>query len=212
MMANRLRCSLLAAALLLGASQTASADPATPLPGERVLSFFVQLPDHGVALTTGGAVKMRRGPEGIAALAEPSLDNTLALICKLADAGGKVVGFASELEIFPADPSAVDTSWPTAWTLAIPGRGMIYLHQIERSGRLVTDIVGPTMATGKPWSGDWTVTTTVGPLPSGRGRIVGGSGEFADIAGSFVEVDRLTHYSVDGVLTGTVELRLFVEK
>ena len=85
MIANRLRCALLAAALLLGAPQTARADPAAPLPGETVLSFFVQLPDHGVALTTGGAVKMRRGPDGIAALAEPSLDNTLALICKLAD-------------------------------------------------------------------------------------------------------------------------------
>lgn len=212
MMVKRLKPSLFAVALLLGASHAAHADPAAPRPGETTLSFFVQLPGHGVALTTGGSVKMRRGPDGIPALEEPALDNTLALLCKLADAEGKVVGFASELEIFPADPSATDTRWPTAWTLAIPGRGMIYLHQIERSGRLVTDIIGPTMATGKPWSGDWTVTTTVGPLPDGRGRIVGGSGEFADIAGSFVEVDRLTNYSVDGVLTGTVELRLFVRK
>ena len=30
--------------------------------------------------------------------------------------------------------------------------------------------------------------------------------------GSFVEVDRLTGYAVDGALKGTVELRLFMRK
>ena len=180
-------------------------------PGEKVLSFFGILPDHGVALTTGGTMPLRTGPEGIALFTEPALNNTLALIMKLADENGTVIGFASELEIFPGDPAAAEISWDTAWTLSIPGRGMIFLHQIEHSGGLGPNIVEPTMKSGKDWVGDWTVTTTVGPLPSGRGRIVGGSGEFANIKGSFVEIDRLTGFTVDGVMFGKLEIRMFLE-
>lgn len=182
-----------------------------PAAGEKVLSFFGLLPDHGVALTVGGNMPMKIAPEGIGRFTEPALNNTLALIMKLADGDGNVVGFASELEIFPGDPTAAEVEWDTAWTLSIPGRGMIFLHHIEHSGGLGPNIVQPAMASGKDWSGDWTVTTTVGPLPSGRGQILGGTGEFTGIKGSFVEIDHLTGFTVSGDLIGRLEIRLFLE-
>ena len=100
--------------------------------------------------------------------------------------------------------------WDTGWALAIAGRGMIFLEQIERSGGLGPRVIQPARASGKDWVGDWYITTTVGPLPSGRGRIIGGTGEFAGISGSFVELDRLTRFSVDGNMEVALELRLFI--
>jgi hypothetical protein len=47
-------------------------------------------------------------------------------------------------------------------------------------------------------------------LASGRGRIIGGTGEFAGITGSFVELDRLSRFTVDGNMDLALELRLFV--
>lgn len=183
-----------------------------PAAGEKVMSFFIQLPDHGVALTTGGLKGMKAAPDGIAPFSEPALENTLALITKMADADNNVIGFASELEFFPGDPTTSEIKWDTAWTLTLPGRGMIYLHQIEQSGGLGPNIVQPAMESGAGWSGSWIVTTTTGPLPSGRGRIIGGSGEFAGIKGSFVEIMNMTGFSAEGVMSGRVEIRLFVEE
>ena len=47
----------------------------------------------------------------------------------------------------------------------------------------------------------------VGPDPSGRGVIVGGTRAFEGIAGSFVEFSRLTHMSRQRGGVGTVELQ-----
>ena len=62
--------------------------------------------------------------------------------------------------------------------------------------------------TGKDWTGNWTVQTTVGPREDGRGIIVGGTGEFAGANGTFVEIDRVTRYTTDGAMMGEFELRV----
>ena len=180
--------------------------------GEKVLSFHSKLPDQAIALTHSGHVGLGFFPAGIPKFSEPGISRGLLANLKLEDESGKVVGFASELELFPeSSPAEVDdVRWDTGWALAIAGRGMIFLEQIEHSGGLGPRVIQPARASGKDWVGDWYITTTVGPLPSGRGRIIGGTGEFAGISGSFVELDRLTRFSVDGNMEVALELRLFV--
>lgn len=210
----RHRFSLLTLLLLpaLAGAQDQVTAYSHPEPGEKVLSFHSQLPDQAIALTHSGHVGLGFFPAGIPKFTEPGISHGLIANLKLEDESGNVVGFASELELFPetSPADADDVRWDTGWALAISGRGMIFLEQIERSGGLGPKVIQPARASGKDWVGDWYITTTVGPLASGRGRIIGGTGEFAGITGSFVELDRLSRFTVDGNMDLALELRLFV--
>jgi hypothetical protein len=202
----RIALSASLAAVLLSAS-------ALPARGEDMVteSFFLDLPTDGIAVTHDGKKGLGTGPPGIALLAEPALADSLALLVKLRDAQGNVVGFASELEVFPAGRNPVledNVVWDTDWTLVIPGRGTLYLRQKEISHELGSRIIRPVEASGKPWEGEWTVTTTVGPRADGWGEIVGGAGEFAGVTGRFLEIDTLTGFQPGGVMIGHMELRL----
>jgi hypothetical protein len=208
---------LTALTLAFGASVSDAQDQTTaysqPEPGERVLSFYSKMPQHAIAITHSGHVGLGMFPPGIPRFTEPGIRRGLIANLKLADERGEVVGFAAELELFPeSSPAEVeDVRWETGWALAISDRGMIFLEQIEHSGGLGPRVIQPVRASGKDWVGNWYITTTVGPLPSGRGRIIGGTGEFAGITGSFVEIDRLTRFTVDGNMEIDLELRLFLK-
>lgn len=185
-----------------------------PLPGEKVLSFHASMAKHGISITHGGTVGLGTFPPGIPPLSEPAIKNGLIADLKFADADGNVIGFGSELEVFPEGQSPAvdeDVRWQTGWAVVIPGRGMIFLDQIEHSGGLGPQVIQKTKETGTDWVGDWWITTTVGPLENGRGRIIGGTGEFVAIRGEFVEIDHLTRFTVDGHMEIDVELRLFVK-
>ncbi len=173
-------------------------------------SFFIDLPNHGVAVTHSGKMLLGAGPPGIPLFTEEKIQNGLAIIMKVRSAAGEVIGFATELEVFPAGANMLegDVVWDTDWTIVIPGRGTLFLHQQEHSTELGPKVVGPTLKTGEPWVGDWTVTSTVGPRRDKKGVIAGGSGEFTGITGWFTETIRLTKFTKEGAMFGTVELKV----
>jgi len=178
--------------------------------GEVVESFFSEAPADAVALTHSGKLPFAAFPRSIALFAEPAIDRGLALLVRLRNAAGEVIGFASELEVHPAGRAfGDDVAWKTDWTVVLPGRGALFLHQQERSGELGRTLLEQVRATGRPWQGDVAFQTSAGPGPQGRGIIVGGTGEFAGAAGGFLEIDRVTRLTPDGALEGTFELRLF---
>ena len=176
----------------------------------RAESFFIDIPNHGVAVTHSGKMLLAAGPPGIALFSEEKIQNSLAVLMKVRNAAGEVIGFATELEVFPAGANMIesDVVWDTDWTVVIPGRGSFFLYEREHSGELGSKVISPTLKTGEPWVGDWTVTSTVGPRPDRKGRIVGGTGEFAKAAGWFTETIRLTKYTKEGAMFGTVELKV----
>ncbi len=176
-------------------------------------SFFFRSPEDGIAVTHGGRLPLGIAPPGVAALSDPAIERGFALLLNMHDANARIIGFAVELEVHPeADMLAQDLRWDTEWLLVIPGRGTLILHQQEHSGELGQKVINTMRDTGKDWVGDWTVQTTVGPLADGRGLILGGTEEFEGASGSFVEIDHLTRYSVDGVMYGDFELRVAMEK
>lgn len=177
--------------------------------GSRSETLHFLLPEDGVAVTHGGRVPFPPAPPGVPTFSEETLKRGFALLVRVRDAKGRVVGLAAELEVHPeGDMLAESLQWDTDWILVLPGRGILTLHQQEHSNELGPKVINPTLATGADWVGDWTVQTTVGPGPGGRGVILGGSGEFAHSSGSFVEIDRLTRFSATTGLAGRVELRL----
>ncbi|MEW6443870.1 MAG: hypothetical protein AB1640_23240 [bacterium] len=177
--------------------------------GGSVESLFIDLPGQRVAVTHCGTVPLALLPPEIPRLSEPGLSGSVATLASVRNGRGEVVGFAAELEIRPKeDLLGGDPEWDTDWVVVLPGRGTLYLHQTERSRELGREIMAPTLASGLPWQGDRSVQMTSGPLANGRGAILGGTGDFETATGSFVEIDRVTGFLPQGVLVGTVELRI----
>jgi len=177
--------------------------------GTVVESFFFKSPDDGIALTHSGHLPVAIGPPGVIPLSEPAIDRGFALVLNVHDSHGEIIGFAVELEVHPeGDMLAEDLRWDTEWLLVIPGRGILILHQQEHSGELGPKVIDTIVNSAADWTGDWTVQTTVGPQPDGRGVVVGGTGEFDGAQGSFIEIDHLTRFTVDGMMVGDFELRV----
>jgi hypothetical protein len=163
-------------------------------------------------MANSGEFLVRATPPGIAKLDEPAIRNGIAVLAKLRNTQGEIIGFASELEVFPEveDPMQEVLAWDTHWTLILPGRGTLCLHQIECTPEFYTDIVGPVLANKRDWVGDVTFVTSIGPLENGRGRIVAGTGEFEHLTGSFIEHARTTRFTHTGEMDiQPIELRIF---
>jgi hypothetical protein len=182
-------------------------------PKDAAAWFFLDVPGHEVALTHGGLVPMAPFPPGIATLSEPNVRGGLLLVTKLRDATGDVIGFATELEALSPETSLAQgrIATDTFWTVVVPGRGTLFLHQTEDNWNLLTRIALPALLLRRDWTGDWTHVNSVGPRPDGRGAVVGGSGEFAGARGSFIEVGRLRRFGADGAMEFTMELRVVLE-
>ncbi len=178
-----------------------------------VESFFLTADLDGggdVVAITGGTAMLDAFPEGIPALAEPHIEHGLALLTMLSDADGKVVGFATELEAMHEDTSVLagKIMTHTYWTLILPERGSIFLYQTENNWKIMREIIGPARETGETWRGELVGLNTNGPLPNGHGIIVGGTGEFAGIEGTYIEIGTLKGYKPPGTLHMRMELRL----
>jgi hypothetical protein len=206
--------ALLAFASLPGYSNPRIESVTSEGPDGTVLeSFFFRSPEDGIAVTHSGRLPLGIAPPGVAALSDPAIERGFALLLNMHDANARIIGYAVELEVHPqGDMLAEDLSWETEWVLVIPGRGMLILHQQEHSGELGPKVINTIRDTGNDWIGDWTVQTTVGPLAGRRGVILAGTEEFEGVSGSFIEIDHLTRYSVDGVMWGDFELRLVMER
>lgn len=172
------------------------------------LSYFIEVPADAIALTHGGGA-IAPFPEGIMSSQDTPVASSLALLTRVRDDKGQLVGLASELEDFPAGKTlGGETVWDTYWTVMIKGRGTLLLHEKESLGPTVGRIFADAVRKGQAWSGSHTESSTVGPLPGRNGEIVGGTGEFAGARGSFQEIGTLRSFSPKGELAATIELRV----
>lgn len=149
-------------------------------------------------------------PKGVGMFTDPRIDGGLALIHKIRDAKGEVVGFGSQLETMHADEQGkLALDWETSWTVILPGRGNIFLHEVERPVALF-NAIQRAKKEPQPWHGKIEHRTTAGPREDGRGVIVGGTGEFVNCTGSFIEVDLFdrTDPANPMGIGGSIELRL----
>jgi hypothetical protein len=139
---------------------------------------------------------------------EPALQSGLLLVAKIRNEKGEIVGFAVEAEAMDAasNPLLGKMRMNTDWTIVLPARGTIYVAQIEDSGAIGKDIL-PAVMLGQEWNGKVDFVSTVGPDPSGRGVIIGGTREFQGITGSFVELSHLAHMSRTRGGVGSFELQ-----
>lgn len=178
------------------------------------VTFHMDAPQDGIATTHSGDKPLPLYPAGIGTLSDAAIANGFVLLTKLRDAGGAVVGFTSEQEVVSSESDLAQGLLKTAssWTLTIPGRGTIFLFENEDQSEFLRKAGVPALAQGQEWNQDWTFVTTAGPDPSGKGLIVGGTGEFEGISGTFSEVTHLKRFTPKGELFGTIELQLAYTK
>ena len=175
--------------------------------GALVESFFFTASQDVVAITHNGKLPLAAWPAGIPLFSEAAIDKGFALITRIRNAAGEIVGYAAELGGHPeGDMLTQNLKWNTDWVVVLPARGALFLHQQEHSGPLRE--IMPTVLAGEDWRGDLRVQTTVGPRPDGRGVILGGTGEFAGARGAFIEIDHLMQWMTGGQLVAQFELRL----
>jgi hypothetical protein len=180
-------------------------DPA----GHTIETFTIRAPEDIIAVTHNGSNIIDPRPTGIALFDEPALRSGLLLVAKVRNAEGAIVGVALESEeVDPvSNPLLGRMRMNTDWTILLPGRGTIFVTQIEDGGTAGKKIL-PAVILGGGWNGQADFISTAGPDSSGRGLIVGGTREFQGISGAFVEVSHLTHMSRGRGGVGTVELQL----
>jgi hypothetical protein len=177
--------------------------------GHVLEKFMIEAPRDILVVTHNGTNIIDPRPSGIALFDEPALQSGLLLVAKIRNEKGEIVGFAVESEAMDSasNPMLGKMRMNTDWTIVLPARGTIHVAQIEDAGAVGKEIL-PSVMLGKEWNGKADFVSTVGPDPSGRGIIIGGTREFQGITGSFVEVSHLTHMSRKRGGVGTVELQL----
>ena len=176
-------------------------------------SISLRVMEDAIAATHGGRFPLQPVPPGIASLAGVNLADSFAFITKARDSTNEIAGFATELEVASPESRllAGKIMTDTYWTVVLPARGTLFLHQTENNWRLTKDVQLPMLFTGRDWSGEWLNVNTFGPRRDGRGVIVGGTGEFTGVTGTFLEIGTLRSATLAGALGGVLELRLFFE-
>lgn len=167
-------------------------------------------PGSMLAASHSGKLPLTPFPTGTPLMTEPAIRSGLAVITRLRDSTGEIVGIASELESGHEDSNLLRgrVMGHTTWTVVLPGRGAFIAYQTEDNWTLATRIAGPAMLRGVPWRGEWFTVNTLGPLANGHGRIIGASGEFAERSATFVETAVLREFRPEGAMDFTMDLRL----
>ena len=182
--------------------------------GYTIETFQMEAPKDGIAATNSGDKPIPPAPPGVGLLDDERIRNGFVLLTKLRNEAGEVIGFTSEQEVVASESNVLEgrLRTTTTWTLTIPGRGTIFLAEDEDQSEFARKVALPALTQGKDWNEPWTFVTTVGPDASGRGVVVGGTGEFAGIAGTFVEVTHLRRFTKDKEFFATIELQLAYRK
>ncbi len=182
----------------------------TPPADTTHVTFMMFAPDDGIATTHSGDKPLPLYPPGIGALSDAKINQGFILLTKLRDENGEVIGFTSEQEVVgeDSDLSLGLLRTQSSWTLTIPGRGTIFLFENEDQSEFLAKAGVPALTQGKEWNEKWTFVTTAGPHPNGQGLVVGGTGEFEGIMGTFTEITHLSRFTTKGELFGTIELKL----
>jgi hypothetical protein len=175
--------------------------PAIPAMGWTIETFHFSSESNVLALTQMAGGLFTPVPVGMSPL-PPQLDDGFLVGFTFHDKEGQIVGFGTEQEVL----DWVDATGQTAYTLTIPGRGTLMLAQQEEFAYMF-DVVDDMVADQEFVREFNPPLVHIHTVP-GSARIIGGTGEFADIKGSWREISII--YKFD-LLTGLHEMGIILQ-
>ena len=196
-------CGVAAFAALLYFNPLTAREKLSPLSvssNEIINLSYSTAADDSIVYTNNGEARIQPHPAKVLQLWEAPVRHSAAVATLLYDSRGDVAGlgikFSSESERtrLLSGEALVDS----AWHIYLPGRGTLFIEQSENYWNYVREIVIPAhWSSADSWKGNWHGTLTVGPGALGTARVVGGSGEFDDLATDAIESISAKAYSVD---------------
>jgi hypothetical protein len=205
-----------AVALLLGLLSGATAflcalvfNPFTAQSGVSPLSFsdnelvtlqYSAVAQESIVYTNDGESQVDPYPPRVLELWEAPVKNTVARAVVLTGAADRPraigVKFSSDSETTDILNGKAHVN--SVWHIYLPGRGGLFIQQAENFWDYLREVVAPAYwSTGDSWRGVWMGTITSGPHALGTARVVGGSGELADLQAEAVESLSAQAYSVE---------------
>lgn len=171
--------------------------------GGRAEQFIVRLPLDKIATVGTFDLGVRASAYPSSAVLPADLGNGTLLLehFKVRDTEGNVIGVAAR------HTTSVSDGARTAWAVTVPSRGTLRLVGAEEPAGLDAALSAVGATQGESWTGDLRFTMTgeqAEELPGGR--VVGGSGEFRGLLGTYSEIWLVTGLGEDGELRGTIEL------
>lgn len=139
-------------------------------------------------------------PAKVLQLWEGPVRNSTAMATVLYDSRNQPVGVgvkfssASESTDILNGKAIVDS----VWHVYLPERGSVFVYQTENYWNYLREVVVPAYwSSGNNWRGLWNGHITSGPGALATALVIGGSGEFADMASAAVESFSAQAYSVE---------------
>lgn len=176
---------------------------------------YTAVPGETILYTDNGESIIDTHPERVAELWEPAVVDTRVTVNLLTDSRGHTMGlgikFSSDSEQTQLIKSQVLVN--SAWHVYVPGRGTLFVDQIENHWSYLREVVVPAhWSSGDNWKGSFFRIMTKGPGALGTARVTGGNGGFSGLSGEAVESLTARAYSaidgpvsMDGNLTITLQ-------
>ena len=155
---------------------------------------------NALVYTNDGESQVEPHPAKVLQLWEATIRRTDAMATVLKDSRNQPVAIGVK---FSSDSESTDilngkANVDSVWHIYMPGRGSLFVHQVENHWNYLREVVIPAhWSSGDNWRGLWNGHITAGPGALATARVVGGSGEFADMESVAVESFSAQAYSVD---------------
>lgn len=175
---------------------------------------YSAVPDEMILYTDHGESNIQPHPNRVAELWERTIVDTRIAVTVLHDPRGDPAGIGIKFATDSEQTSLIDSEIlvNSAWHIYVPGRGTLFVDQVENMWSYLRQIVMPARwSSGDSWRGSFFRIMTQGPLPLGTARVAGGTGEFAGVSGEAVESLTAQAYSANGGLvsaTGRLTISL----
>ena len=150
--------------------------------------------------TNDGESQVAPHPTRVLQLWEQPIRKTAALATVLRDGRNQVAGIGLKISSDSESTNILngEAIVDSVWHIYLPGRGSLFIEQQENYWTYLRKVVGPAYwSSADNWRGIWNGNLTSGPGALGTSRVVGGSGEFAELDSIGVESMLAKAYSVE---------------
>ena len=186
-------------------AETLMVSPLAVSQDEQLDFTYTAVPGETILYTDNGESIVNTHPDRVAELWEPTVVNTRIAVTVLNDGRGELAGLGIKFSSDSEETALINSKAlvNSAWHIYVPGRGTLFVDQIENYWSYLREIVVPARwSSGDNWKGAYFRIMTHGPGALGTARVTGGTGIFAGIASEAVETLTARAYSAnDGLVS-----------